>query len=129
MTYRLTRQAKSDIKAIYRYTVEYFGEGQAQEYLDGLEYSFDLLADNPNMGRLFDEKIRRYIYKSHLVYLEETPPPKILKGIHKFFLNKTSSARARFPAHTSCLMLVEVNSCYTATKYLRFVVSTVVSNS
>ena len=67
MTYRLTRQAKSDIKAIYRYTVEYFGEGQAQEYLDGLEYSFDLLADNPNMGRLFDEKIRRYIYKSHLV--------------------------------------------------------------
>ncbi|MCH7624277.1 MAG: type II toxin-antitoxin system RelE/ParE family toxin [Nitrospinae bacterium] len=48
MTYRLTRQAKSDIKTIYRYTVEYFGEGQAQEYLDGLEYSFDLLTDNPN---------------------------------------------------------------------------------
>ena len=48
MTYRLTRKAKSYIKTIYRYTVEYFGEGQAQEYLDGLEYSFDLLTDNPN---------------------------------------------------------------------------------
>ena len=69
MTYRLTRQAKSDIKAIYRYTVEYFGEGQAQEYLDGLEYSFDLLTDNPNIGRLFEGKIRRYVYKSHLVSL------------------------------------------------------------
>ena len=70
MTYRLTRQAKSDIKTIYRYTVEYFGEGQAQEYLEGLEYSFDLLTDNPNMGRVFDEKNRRYVYKSHLVYYE-----------------------------------------------------------
>jgi toxin ParE1/3/4 len=70
MTYRLTRQAKSDIKAIYHYTVEYFGQGQAQEYLDGLEYSFDLLTDNPNIGRLFEGKIRRYVYKSHLVYYE-----------------------------------------------------------
>ncbi len=70
MTYRLTRQAKSDIKAIYHYTVEYFGDSQAREYLDGLEYSFDLLMDNPNMGRLFSKKIRRYIYKSHLVYYE-----------------------------------------------------------
>ncbi|MCH8313253.1 MAG: type II toxin-antitoxin system RelE/ParE family toxin [Nitrospinae bacterium] len=40
MTYRLTRQAKSDIKTIYRYTVEYFGEGQAQEYLEGLGIQF-----------------------------------------------------------------------------------------
>ncbi len=52
----------AEAKAIYRYTVEYFGEGQAQEHLDGLEYSLDLLADNPNRGRLFDEKIRRYVY-------------------------------------------------------------------
>ena len=70
MTLRLTRQAKSDLKAIYHYTVENFGEGQAREYLDGLDYSFDLLTDNPKMGRLFDESIRRYIYKSHLVYYE-----------------------------------------------------------
>ncbi len=68
MTYRLTRRTQSDIKAIYRYTVEYFGEGQAREYLDGLEYSFDLLTDNPKLGRLWDGKGRRYVYKSHLVY-------------------------------------------------------------
>ena len=36
----------------------------------GLEYSFDLLTDNPKMGRLFDKEIRRYVYKSHLVYYE-----------------------------------------------------------
>jgi toxin ParE1/3/4 len=70
MTYRLTRRAKSDIKAISRYTIEYFGEGQTQEYLDGLAYSFDLLTDNPNMGRAFEGDMRRYVYKSHLVYYE-----------------------------------------------------------
>lgn len=70
MICRLTWQAKSNIKGIYHYTVKYFGEGQAREYLDGLDYSFDLLTDNPNMGRLFDGAIRRYVYKSHLVYYE-----------------------------------------------------------
>jgi toxin ParE1/3/4 len=68
MTYRLTRQAQSDIKAIYHYTVEYFGEGQAQEYLEGLDYSFDLLTDNPKIGRAIDGKRRRYVYREHLVY-------------------------------------------------------------
>lgn len=48
MTFRLTWQGQSDIKEIYRYTVEYFGEDQAREYLDGLEYSFDLLTETPN---------------------------------------------------------------------------------
>ncbi|QPJ61805.1 MAG: type II toxin-antitoxin system RelE/ParE family toxin [Candidatus Nitronauta litoralis] len=61
MNYRLTHQAESDIKAIYQYTVEYFGEGQAREYLEGLEYSFELLTDNPGLGRVWDGKGRRYI--------------------------------------------------------------------
>ena len=56
MTYKLSRQAQSDIKATIRYTVEYFGEGQAEEYLSGLSYSFDLLTDNPKIGRAVDEK-------------------------------------------------------------------------
>lgn len=68
MTYRLTRQAQSAIKEIYRYTVEFFGEEQAREYLDGLGYSFDLLTDNPKLGRLWGGKGRRYVYKNHRVY-------------------------------------------------------------
>jgi toxin ParE1/3/4 len=68
MTYRLTRQAQSDIKAIYHYTVEYFGERQAREYLDGLDYSFDLLTDNPKLGRLWDGKVVYYrIVKDEIV--------------------------------------------------------------
>lgn len=68
MTYKLTVQAQSDIKAIYRYTVENFGEGQAEEYLGGLGYSFDLLTDNPKIGRAVDGKRRRYVYREHVVY-------------------------------------------------------------
>ena len=83
MTYRLSRQARSDIKAITRYTVEYFGEGQAQEYLDGLFYSFDLLMDNPKMGRAFEGTMRRYVFKSHLVYYEITQTKiHILRVLH-----------------------------------------------
>lgn len=67
MNLRLTQLAKSDLKEIYRYTVENFGESQAREYLEGLDHSFDLLTDNPKMGRLVEENIRRYIFKSHLV--------------------------------------------------------------
>ena len=50
--------------------MKYFGEGQAEEYLGGLDYSFDLLTDNPKMGRVYEEHIRRYVDKSHLVYYE-----------------------------------------------------------
>ena len=82
MTYRLTRQAKSDIKAIYRYTVEYFGEGQAQEYLDGLDFSFDLITDNPKLGRLFEGNISRYVYKEHLVYYEIKKEIRIIRIRH-----------------------------------------------
>ena len=68
MTYQLSRQAQADLKSIIQYTVEYFGEGQAREHLDGLYYSFDLLTDNPKIGRAVGGNRRRYVYREHLVY-------------------------------------------------------------
>ena len=68
MIYELTRKALSQIEEIARYTDEYFGEEQTREYLAGLYYSFDLLSDNPRMGRRYDERRRRYIYRAHQVY-------------------------------------------------------------
>ncbi|GJL80350.1 MAG: hypothetical protein NPINA01_33390 [Nitrospinaceae bacterium] len=35
-------------------------------------YSFDLLTDNSNLGHAFEGNIRRYVYKNHLVYYENT---------------------------------------------------------
>lgn len=68
MIYELSRKAQRQIEDIIRYTDENFGEDQTREYVSGLYYSFDILSDNPNMGRKHDERRRRYIYRSHQIY-------------------------------------------------------------
>ena len=74
MEYELSELARSNIKDIARYTIENFGEAQADEYLDGLFYSFDLLTDNPRMGKHvvsdLSGNLRRYTYRSHYVIYE-----------------------------------------------------------
>ena len=68
MDYRLSRQASAQIDEIIRYTDTHFGPLQTAEYIDGLYYSFELLTDNPQLGRIWREAKRRYIYRSHVVY-------------------------------------------------------------
>ncbi len=74
MEYELSELARSNIKEIARYTIRYFDEAQADEYLDGLFYSFDLLTDNPKMGRVVQSELsgnlRRFTYRSHYVIYE-----------------------------------------------------------
>jgi toxin ParE1/3/4 len=73
MIYALSRRAKADIEAIIRYTDRHFGEEQTAEYIDGLFYSFELLTENPRMGREWDSDKRRYIYRNHYVYYRIEP--------------------------------------------------------
>ena len=68
MIYELSRRAQRQIEDIIRYTDAKFGEDQTAEYVTGLYHSFDILSDNPEMGRQYDERRRRYIYRSHQVY-------------------------------------------------------------
>ena len=74
MKIELSKRARDDIKAIVRYTVKNFGLKQADEYADGLYYSFDLLSDNPRMGKPvlqeYGKELRRYVYRSHYVIYE-----------------------------------------------------------
>ena len=74
MEYELSELARSNVKEIARYTIDHFGEAQADEYLDGLFYSFDLLTDNPKMGRNVHSdlsgNLRRFTYRSHYVIYE-----------------------------------------------------------
>ncbi len=74
MRYELSERARSNIKEIIRYTVEFFGKQQAEEYTDGLYYSFDLLTDNPRLGKSvsndFGVDLHRYTYRSHYVVYE-----------------------------------------------------------
>ena len=49
--YRLTPAAKSDLLEIWNYTVETWGEKQAEKYLLDIEVKLEQLAANPKLGR------------------------------------------------------------------------------
>jgi toxin ParE1/3/4 len=49
--YRLTPSAKSDLIEIWNYTVETWGEKQAEKYLQDIEDKLNQLAVNPELGR------------------------------------------------------------------------------
>jgi plasmid stabilization system protein ParE len=50
--YRLTKRADKDLLAIYLYTVERFGQDQAERYTHDIKECFELLASNPHMRRV-----------------------------------------------------------------------------
>ncbi|MDF1836139.1 MAG: type II toxin-antitoxin system RelE/ParE family toxin [Alteraurantiacibacter sp. bin_em_oilr2.035] len=68
MIYEISRKALRQIEDIIRYTDENFGESQTDVYIGGLYNSFEILSDNPHMGVQYDQRRRRYIYRSHQVY-------------------------------------------------------------
>ncbi|AVH41602.1 type II toxin-antitoxin system RelE/ParE family toxin [Agrobacterium tumefaciens] len=72
-SYRLTKQAESEILDIFIYGVEQFGLRQAHFYKNELEGCFQLLGDNPRMGRLapaIGEGVRRHEHGSHVIFYE-----------------------------------------------------------
>lgn len=52
--YRLTEDAKEDLRRIYRYGVNKFGEAQADRYYDALFERFEQIAENPYMYHSVD---------------------------------------------------------------------------
>jgi len=49
--YRLTPSAKSDLIEIWNYTVEIWGEKQAEKYLQDIEDKLNQLPANPELGK------------------------------------------------------------------------------
>jgi toxin ParE1/3/4 len=73
-SYRLSLQARDQIRDIGRFTKQHFGAYQAQAYHAGLERTFGLLADFPKMGVAADELLiglRRFRFQSHAVFYTE----------------------------------------------------------
>lgn len=66
----LTQAAEQDIRSLAEIGIEMFGVDQAQAYHNALFNTFDLLADNPRMGRERTEltpPIRVHPFRSHVV--------------------------------------------------------------
>ena len=82
--YRLTRQADQHLGDIYLYTAETFGRAQADSYLQGFAATFDLLADNPRMGRATDHVrpgLRRHEHAGHVIFYRETGEGLLIVGV------------------------------------------------
>lgn len=69
--YFLSGSAKSDLKNIYRFGFERFGEQQADRYFTGLIACFEEIAEHPLMYQHvpeFGNDYRRCVYISDTIY-------------------------------------------------------------
>jgi toxin ParE1/3/4 len=84
---RYAKKAESDLAEILSGTVERWGRDQAVRYLDGLIGTFELLAAQPALGRLYrgnDLGWRRFEHVSHVVvYQTLRKGVRILRVVHK----------------------------------------------
>lgn len=70
-TYRLSPRCVSDLADIFDYTVDTWGERQAEIYLEELAKCFERLADSPGLGRPCDlilPGIRRLEQGKHVIF-------------------------------------------------------------
>jgi toxin ParE1/3/4 len=69
--YILAKDADQDLQNIYWFTLERWGEQQAELYINELFSTFEKLAEFPEMGRMRTElsaKIRSFAHKRHVIY-------------------------------------------------------------
>ncbi len=87
VSYSLTREADLDLEEIYEYTIHKFGLEQADKYLLGLHDRFQILVQNPMLGRSADEvkaKLRRFEYQSHIVfYVSDIDKILVMRILHQ----------------------------------------------
>ena len=85
--YILSRRAERHLQHIFEYGIEQFGERQAAAYSTQLTNCFQLLAENPRMGRLSPSirpGLRRHEHSSHvIIYREEKKRVLIVAVLHK----------------------------------------------
>lgn len=71
--YELTARADRELLDLYLYGVGEFGFRQAEDYLLGLRRTFDILAEQPQLGRTAPEigrNVRRHRHGSHVILYE-----------------------------------------------------------
>lgn len=71
--YALTKRAEADLFDVFLFGFEQFGARPAEIYAAELEHTFQLLADNPRMGREAESiapGVRRHEHGSHVILYE-----------------------------------------------------------
>jgi toxin ParE1/3/4 len=74
--YQISTEAEGDIDEIAAYTAQSWGWRQSDRYLAKLEDAFELLAQNPSIGRsseLVRPGLRRFEIGRHVVFYIQNP--------------------------------------------------------
>lgn len=82
--YRLTDEAVEHTEGVYDFTIDRFGEYQADAYVAGLKHTFELLVDFPRMGAAAFElapELRRYRYQAHHIFCAPTPDFVLIRAV------------------------------------------------
>lgn len=85
--YRLSEQAAADLEDIFVYTIETFGEAQAERYKTKLEDAMSRIADDPRLGRAMEGRTRtffQYNCESHGLFfvVEDDKSILIVRVLH-----------------------------------------------
>ena len=83
-SYQLTGRADADILDVFLYGLTEFGMVQAERYQGILEHAFQLLADNPRMGRAaaaIGAGVRRHECGAHVILYEEAPDGVLILAV------------------------------------------------
>jgi len=67
MRHRLTQRAERDLKDIYLYTFQTFGDRQADKYLRELDAVFALIGSNPRMGQVYEGRTHQFVHGKHII--------------------------------------------------------------
>ncbi|PCI85563.1 MAG: plasmid stabilization protein [Hyphomicrobiales bacterium] len=85
--FKLTPVAKEDLRSIWIYSFQNWGEAQADKYVTEIYNRFEWLADNPQIGKQRDDVEQGYfcfMQGSHLIfYICEGADIHIIGVLHK----------------------------------------------
>jgi len=86
--YELTHKAVEDLAKIWEYTIDNWSEKQADKYYNSLLESFQDIANNPELGKNYDE-IKNNLYglkkSRHIVFYRKriNQPIEITRILHE----------------------------------------------
>jgi toxin ParE1/3/4 len=85
MPYRLSDLAEQDLEDIWLYVAEDASPARADRLIDAIVERFDLLAEQPSIGRLrpeFGASIRSFVVESHVIYYRHDGDTVIARVLH-----------------------------------------------
>ena len=82
----LSPLAKDDLRAIAEYTIQTWGNNQADIYLDKIDHALQTIQDNPNIGRVrtdISDRHRSLLIEKHLlVYIVQDAEIIVSRILH-----------------------------------------------